>query len=472
MFALLTMVVIGLTTASALSRGLRAGLWCGWFFTLFLLPTWCIVKVGAATLDLRTIAAVAGLACLLFTGRRPRNRAWHTADLLVFSIVVMQVASELLEGDFGIFTVGEAVRIWLLPYLVGRLLLDSASDLPRVLPFAVWTSSALALYAIVEAVSGVNLLNNVVGVVNETLQQGAGYRWGLKRSQGFVEHPLYLGYLLVFALPWAAAARRKSRKGEGPTWWKWAPMLIAIAILSTGSRGPVAAGAITWFAPTIFAWPRRRLVAMGVLAVFAGAMAIANLDAVVDGLALVAGEKSDGEATLTIGDREVEYNGTTHRFLLFEVYDQAISNLGPLGYGRQLRGVDLESVPSVFHSIDNHYLLLLLQRGYVGLGLFFLFAGAALANLWRTAYTVGSPFAELAAGLFGATLAATVLLTSVWWSSDFGSAWLFTAGLAGNLRGLKPTTERPFISTVLIPRPRFVAGHAPLRSHHAFEGFR
>ena len=46
----------------------RAALWIGWIVSVLLLPTWSVVHVGPFLLDLRTVAAVLGLAGLWWSG--------------------------------------------------------------------------------------------------------------------------------------------------------------------------------------------------------------------------------------------------------------------------------------------------------------------------------------------------------------------------------------------------------------------
>ena len=59
-----------------------------------------------------------------------------------------------------------------------------------------------------KAVTHVNVVQHALGKVFGLLEEGSGYRWGLKRAQGLTSHPIYFGYLLVLTLPWALEARR------------------------------------------------------------------------------------------------------------------------------------------------------------------------------------------------------------------------------------------------------------------------
>jgi O-antigen ligase len=189
-------------------------------------------------------------------------------------------------------------------------------------------------------------------------------------------------------------------------------------------------------------------------------------DTIVDSLAQWAGETPNESAAIVIAGQEVDYTGTSHRIILFQAYETPLARLGPLGYGSPLPDDKMDEIPARFRSIDNHYVLFLLQRGPLGLGLFVLLAIATLFNLAMMALDEGQPTADLAAGLFGAMALVTLLLVSVWFAPDFGMMWLFVAGLTSNLRSLRNSSARDNSTTEKVavgPIPRLGPGHAPIR---------
>jgi hypothetical protein len=464
MFMVLSITLIALIAVQTYARGARSGLWWGWLVALLLVPSWMIVRFGALTIDLRTVAAVTGLVGVWLFGRRLVHHTWLAADFLIGGLVAIQIASEFQSGQFGLLSAAEIARIWLLPYLVGRCFLGSERNIRDVLPAFARTTLVLSLYAVMEAVTHVNPLNELMGKVYGVLEAGEGYRWGLKRAQAFFDHPIYLGFLLVLILPWALVARRLALKGESPLWWKYLPIFVGVALACTASRGPVIAGILTICVSALLTRPRWWVPALGFATVSVAGMLLFQ-GAVVEGLASIAGGTNEEPVMLVIGDREVAYTGTSHRVLLFQVYDHAVGQLEPLGYGSQLRGVNIDDVPERFRSIDCHYLLFLLQRGPLGLGMFVLFALVTLGNLASVAWKSAKPSAGLAAGMFGAMALVSVMMISVWLAPDFGAAWLFGAGLAGNLKSFRFASEReaPIPLEWNSPRPLLVAGHAPER---------
>jgi hypothetical protein len=465
MFFVLSVALISWTGVQIYLRGPRGGLWWGWLAAALLVPSWLFVHVGALNVDIRAVIAVTGLTGLLLFGRRGKPQYWLAADSVLAALVVEQIASELEAGRLGLMTAAEVARLWLLPYLVGRWFLGSNGDLKRVLPAFAWMTLMLSLYAMVEAVTHMNPLNDLLGRIYGLLEEGQGYRWGLKRAQAFFDHPIYFGYLLVLVLPWALQARRMALRGDGPCWWRFLPFFVAGALVCTASRGPLLAGVLSVCVSRLLARPRWWVPALGLSVVAAVGMVLFQ-DTIVDSLALWAGENPRESVTLAIGGQEVEYTGTSHRLILMQAYEDLVVKLGPLGYGARLPEDKLDEIPARLRSIDDHFLFFLLQRGPLGLGLFVLLALVTLSNLARLALDARSPTADLAAGLFGAMALVTLLLVSVWFAPDFSVMWLFVAGLASNLRSLRYSSARSDSDPAEVSvrrRPQLGAGHAPVR---------
>jgi len=464
MFLVLSIGLIAMTAIQTFARGARCGLWWGWLIALLLMPTWIFVRMGALTVDLRTVAGSAGLAAIWLFSNHAVRPSWLVADFLIIGLIAIQIASEYQAGPFGLLSAVEIVRLWLLPYLVGRCFVGSGGDIRGILPEFAKAALVLCVYAVYESVTHTNPFNELMGKTYGVLEDGQGYRWGLKRAQAFFDHPIYFGFLLVLMLPWALVARQQALRCDAPRWWKWLPVLVGITLACTASRGPVIAGILTVCISGLF--PRRHLWVPA--ARFAAVTVLAILlfqSEVVDGLTRLAGDDASEPVPLVVGNQEVAYTGTSHRLLLFQVYEAALAKLEPLGYGAQLRGVNFDDIPERFRSIDCHYVLFLLQRGPLGLGLFALFALVTLRNLASVALRSSETSARLAAGLFGAMGMVAIMLISVWLSPDFGTFWLFSAGLAS---GLKSTQPLPLPSTMAqvewnAPRPKLVAAHAPKR---------
>ena len=473
MFYLLFGTVFLVTLAVGRKDGPRRAVAFGWLGTAFLLPFWLQSGVGSMTLDLRT-AAVAGVLVAVAAAPTALGLRLCLADALIALVVLAQVAAQHQAGGLRPLTVPEIARKWVGPYLMGRLLLGSPGDIPALLPVLARLMVGLSAYAAGECFLKVNFLNVALGKTYALLEQGEGYRWGLKRAHATFDHPIFFGMGLVLLLPWALEGARLARAGDGPRWWRWLPAAIAAALFATVSRGPQLAGMACAGIYLFYRVPRVRLPIV-LAVVLGGATVVTFKDEVIELLAVVAGEKAHDTAPriIMIEGEEVEYTGTNHRVLLFRVYDDAIRRVGMFGYGTELKGIELEeSIAQRFASIDCHYLLFLLQAGYVGIGSFLILTLATLLKLGRLAFRRELPHAALGAGLFGALLAVAVLLVSVWFSPDFAGVWLFSAGVAASLLSF-PTqpTEQPVAPPRVVPAtaagaadcPRHAPVSAPLR---------
>ena len=482
MFYPLFLILLLWTVVTAQKHGPRSAIWLCWMTALLMCPTWIMTRYGGLLLDLRTATAVGVLIGFALAGPGQLSASFRQVvlgDVLALFFIGAQILSQFTVGPFTPLTGPEMLRRMLLPYLMGRLCLSSAEDVDRMVPLLAKLCLILSLYAVVEGVSRVHIVNKMLGKSYGLLEQGEGYRMGLKRAQGPVDHPIFFGMMLVMLFPWSIEAMRRARAGRGPRWWIWVPIAMGGGLFVTVSRGAQIAAVFTLFATLWFRRPRWRVVAL----IAAGLLALliyANKDLVKDLSETIAGEKTEEPKIIVIDGEEEIYNGTTHRVLLYKVYREAIERVGWLGYGYSLLRVPLDpEYEQRFGSIDNHYLLLLLQHGWLSIVGFLSLGGCSLLYLIRAGWNPRYRQAGVAGAMAGAMAAVLVLLFSVWFSPDFASVWLFNAGLASSLHslpsksGLQPTDSQPSQAAVVarpeplpraLPRPKLTAGHAPIRS--------
>ena len=471
MFNLLFVITLVAPIVLASALGARRALWIAWPVALLLLPVWMTISIGAMRLDLRTGAAI---GCLIGFLVRPEPAAptrMTSADWIMAALIFVQVLSENAVGMMGTFTNPDILRQWLLPYLMGRMFLGSTVDLARATRPMSKILLIVCLFAMFEAVTKFHPVNKILGRTYGLLEQGEGYRMGLKRSQVMTDHPIFFGMMMVLLQPWAIEASRRAGTGDGPRWWKAAPWLVAGALIGSVSRGPQLSAIFTGLAAIFFRNPRWR-VTMLVVAFVAGAGGYAVKEILVEQLEQVAGETEENTRILIIDGEEELYSGTRHRVLLFKVYKDALDRAGFFGWGQQMLGIQLEeSIAERFGSIDSHYVMFFLQRGYSGVVPFVILQFCTLAQLGRAAWIGRGARANMAGSLFGAMLAVDVGFFSVWFSPDFGAVWLFNCGLSAKLATLMPDTAiRPEVASHnamaaagLFPF-RLYAGAAPVRN--------
>ena len=471
MFVLSFALVTGGILYLAATKGPRKALWIGWFLTMTMAPSWLVKPIGSVVFDLRTAAAMAIIAgFFIFPGEKLRFR-WLLIDTLMTMLVASIIISSLLAWEIRPLTIPELTRRWLPPYLMGRLFLQSITDVDRVVPVAAKVMLILSLYVATESVIKFNPVNKVLGKSYAVLEAGEGYRWGIKRAQGPLGHPIFFGMMTVMLLPWGMEVGRRARHKQGPKWWLLVPFASFGSVFCTASRGPIIAAMFTVYITLFFRRPKLRipmflLVAIGIVSVVYGK------DLLMQTLSKAAGETEE-HSRIIINGEEVEYTGTKHRLLLYSVYADAVRQAGLFGYGMRMRNVPIEDhLAQRFSSIDNHYLLFLLQHGWGGMGCFAAVSLCVLAYLGTAAWNPKLPQAGLAGAMFGGFFAVTLLMQTVWFAPDYATLWLFSAGLAGSLRCLPRTVEESAspqpapVQTAAVPSPilprRLVPGHAPL----------
>ena len=455
-----------LPIALAASVGPRRALWIAWPVALVLLPVWINLSVGAMRLDLRTGAAVGCLIGFLMHSENTHPTPWLTSDWIMAILILVQVISERQIGQFGTFTIVEILRQWLLPYMLGRMFLGSTADIARALGPLSKILLIVTLFAMFEAVTKFHPINKALGRTYGLLEQGEGYRMGLKRSQAMTDHPIFFGMLLVLFHPWAIEAARRARAGLGPKWWRFLPWMVAGALVGSVSRGPQLSAIVTAIAAFFFRHSKWRVPLIATI-LLVGIAGYGVKEVLVDEFQKVAGESEETAITIIINGEEELYTGTRHRVLLFKVYADAIDNAGMFGWGQQMRGIELEeNIAERFGSIDSHYVMFFLQRGYSGVLPFVLLQFCTLAQLARAAWASQGLRGGLAGSMFGAMAAVDAGFFSVWFSPDFGTVWLFNCGLATGLAsfapdrvGPKSTDSRSAVRSVF----HLFAGPAPVR---------
>lgn len=408
-------------------RGPRVALWNGWLLAMLMLPVWLVKGFGSLTLDFRTGAAMLGIAGIVIDDDEKVYYRFAIMDVLVFCLFMTHLISGFGASEMSLMTIPEIGRRWLMPYIVGRLFMSSTRDFTKFLPVVAVLLVILSLSNMFEAGSKMNLLCKALGKSYPILEAGEGYRWGIKRAQGPLDHPIFNGLMLVMAYPFAVEAGRRAIQKKGPKWWLALPVSTFVAVVCTASRGPIIAALAAVFCSVTFMSKFR--VTLLTVAIVGGFGAMEAKDALKEALASMA-ENDEFERYVEIEGKEYRYTGTAHRELLFLVYKQAIRECPFFGYGNRLRGVPIaEHLVQRFSSIDNHYLLFYLQRGMAGLGLFLTITVTALGYLLRMAWNRDLPHSAMAGAMVGSLLGVSSLLTSVWFAPDHGAVWLFFVGL-------------------------------------------
>jgi len=440
--------------------GLGDGARKAWLIVMILAPSWMAVKVPLIALDARSICALTILIWSLGQPyiSRPGN-GWYMADLFVILIIVIVTVSQILNKSVSPLAPLDPIRAYALPYLVGRMFIYSAEDIVKCLPVACVCLTAISVYAIFEGVSGINPMESVIGRPWKDAEEHSANgvvggeeldsrRFGLKRAYVGQTHPIYFGLTLAMLLPWAIEAAVQSFNRRGPWWWRLVPLLMLAGVVTTGSRAAQICSLIVIYLMLFQAVPRLR--PLMVLTVLFGGMGFYGMpDELIELLQDYVGENKDGDAFVKIDGELYEYSGTKHRDLLEIVYKDAKETTGWFGYGTLIRKVPRDSdMDERFVSIDNHYLVFLLQYGYVGVVAFFLLAGSVVWNLLPPIRGAVGPAARMTAGTLGGVGGCLVAMRGVWFSPDFSGVWLFGAGFSVALARWFRVARTPGVQSV------------------------
>ena len=434
MFQILSLTIVAAVFALAARFGPQRALLYAWPPAMTFLPVWMILEVGSVTLDLRTVAELSILAAFAAFPARAEPIRLGLCDYLVALLIAVLVVSQFNAGSLRPLTVPEIARKWFLPYWMGRLFIRNEDDLRDAAALFAKLLVALTALTVFECFVKINPINKALGMTFQLLEEGEGYRWGMKRAHVTFNHPIFYGMALVLLIPWAVEGARQAKVGGGPRWWQRLPLLVSVCLFCCVSRGPQLAGMFAALVYFFFRIPKIRWPLI-IGCALVGLAAKTNADLIVEILGKAAGEKDEEKKFIEIEGEEYEYSGTNHRMLLFKVYDRAAANAGFFGYGSEMKGVVIdESLEQTFGSIDCHYLMFLLQHGSTGVGAFGLLTLAVLIKLGRAALQIEKPGSALAAGLAGSMAGVAILLISVWFSADFAGVWLFSAGVANRLQ--------------------------------------
>lgn len=344
---------------------------------LSLAPTWVGFWLGEGRVDIRMTCL--GLAFLLRASLWPRVPfgRFCFADLLVASLAISTICSKMQMYDLGPTMIYTTITMWILPYLLGRIIASLPHARTGMVVAASVTAAILSCLVVFEAVVGVNPINAILSHAS-TGNTGGVRRWGLLRAEAVAWHPIAMGMILAALLPWVLTAVRQIRSGAIARmikpWHGIGLLLLTFAgVFCTMSRGPLLVVLGTMFLVVIIRMQRYRTpiacaLVIGLVAVGYNALAVTEL------LEKVAQEDKDGRQYMVKG-KVYQYTGTSHRIMLFPIYEDAMAAAGWLGFGRfDMKNPDHSQyiephLREPFTSIDNHYIFTLLADGYLGLGI-------------------------------------------------------------------------------------------------------
>lgn len=437
MFYLFCLIIAAYMLHVASREGAVAALRKSFIVVALLGPTWMTYNLRSVRLDFRIVQAILAIAVLMmYPPKKTLIFRLTLTDILVVTLYFSLCISQYLAGALAPLTPIDIACTWLATYVVGRVYFQSPQDLKDFGKLVAGTLAIVCALAVVEALTKMNPVNTLLGKRFGILESGEGYRWGMKRAQGNVSHPIYNGFQLILFLPFALQLVRDGRSWSSRRWIAvLSPLFLAAAVFVTVSRGAQLGYCIAAGVAVFLMKPKLR-IPLALAAISGGLILYTARDVLVENLGKLAGENTDEIRMITIEGEEVEYTGTKHRLLLLQVYKRPLEQAGWFGWGGALSGVEIDpELTQRFGSIDSHYVLFYLQYGRIGSWLFIGISLTVILNMTRVAWH-DSAWQPWAAGIAAAFLALAVSMASVWFAPDYAAIWLFLAGVSSNIKSV------------------------------------
>jgi hypothetical protein len=300
-------------------------------------------------------------------------------DFAVLAFVAWQVSSDLYNSGYkeAQNLLFDIVTLSIMPYMVGKSLIEPAGLRTVFARRFVWLLFLVSLISAIEFRFGVNPFKLLISYFFPDQQAGwiLQTRWGFGRTAGPYGHAILMGGVATIAFlicRWLANARQWEPQFK---WLSARPFSksqvltvgVAAGLGMTLSRGPWIGALCGIVLFSLGANFNRRIVRNRVLLMLLAAA----------GLMYYA-----GSSYLALTSVKYKYKYTSeesssvaYRAELIKQYTNIVEERPIAGWGRS-------KWPEVhgMSSIDNHYMLLALGSGFVGVGLFVLMLGIAA---WR-----------------------------------------------------------------------------------------
>lgn len=416
-----------------------------------LMPFWTVLRVGGFEIDLHTAACIMGLLVYSLHPRTRLRTRLVLADWALLCLGIVHVATDWLHDGFSLVTPLQAYGEWGMPYLAGRLAIQSMDDVKPLTGLVCGICVVFFLWAAIEVLAQNNPANVVVGERSDNLMRKDAMRWGIKRAEGPTEHPIFFGAIQVMLMPWALYAISRFRAKDGPGWWLLAFPAAFVGTFLTASRGPLLALFVGAGVVAYCFYPRIRGVLLGLLTFAIALLVFADKDALLNKVHDITSEdKPRVQQTGAAGTLNRTLTSTSFRWHLFKIYSPLMWRAGVLGYGTSdTRGfplpVALRELPPeqrVFldkiKPVDNAYILLVLRFGWLGLACFVTLCVAAACYFFvpacRSSANKRWNRRWFWAGMAGALIGIEAMMVTVFFAQHFGFFFIWTCGVAAGLR--------------------------------------
>jgi hypothetical protein len=414
----------------------------------WLFPAWLILPllhtqntIVGSGLDVKVAVGSTCLVLYCFMPGRnfPLKFVW--SDYAAMGLFVTHLISDTKNDGWSWLIPLRAYAEWYLPYVAGRLAFQSKSTIASLWPYIAVAGILLSITAFIEAVSNINLFEQVFGI---RPLEGTAYeyrRWGMRRAYGPTMNPIYNGMVQVFFLGWIAYAGVLAVRRQCSPWWTLAIFPVLLGIVGTGSRGPILAFALVFVGLIYFLIPKTRLM-WAALAVGSIVASVVFAERLIQTLESWSGEDRRRLEVVIDGETKMLSN-VRARVLLFEVNKIAFKRSGLLGFGTSATSgfplnipvgpVDAKTLRRVW-TVENTYALLMLRFGYLGAGFFVALGCLTLWQYHKLVDLYDYDIVQHFCAAMGATAFAVMIAqATVWMPHEIGFPLLWTFGVSAGL---------------------------------------
>ena len=442
---------------------------------LLLLPQYYVVRVPHLPPLTFADAAVLPLAiALAFTGMRRWRLAWMDLWVLLFAVCAglsEALSTELANGDWirlfspdfalsqrlstnladGALMFISGLMTIVLPYVMGKLLIEQ-EDGERHAMRRRLVGQMAALLAIVAALSVYDFLTGISGwqkvanhfFISQFELWPPQVRWGFGRIAGPYGHAILAGIIFLMGLVYCLWLRDADRSWGARRLFSGLPITvrgliltaIVAGLLMTQSRGPwIGVGMAL-----VFAFLTRYLPVGKAAAVFLIFIAAFS------GVGYYYANRYTDRAISQAASEE-QRNAIYRR--------QLLANYAPLVIERPAFGWGVTTVPAVKGqtSIDNQFLMLAVQEGFAGLGVFLaIVMGSAMKLLRMISQPIGHEDRMLAYAHLAVLIGLMTTLSTVFLGEQ--AVMLFFL-FVGWVQAMRPVLEHAQVVSGLAPQAGF-----------------
>ena len=389
---------------------------------LLLLPSAFFCEIKGFP-DLTFSAAALLLIGIVYYIKNIKRWYFTIMDLFIFAYISWSVIAECMVVDFSFarLVLFNKVILIFFPYMFGKMIMRNKKYEMQFIKKFIVVSFLMSFTMLYEFVFFENFYHRVFDSI--FIGQGMTYglkRYGFLRTSGSYVHPILasLGMVVAFQLhSWL----KKNKLWEKRFFFlgfiplkkeKWITWGLLLEMLTPFSRGPLVGAFFAFLVPIIQKF-RNRWVGFFFF-LFLGSISCFFVYSIIKVQAtLLSSQASEASATVS------------YRWNLVEVYKPLIAVKPYIGWGEFL----WPRVPG-YASIDNNYLLILIQRGYIGLFLHCCLLFIPFIRVFRAmmnSKSLGNN--KLFSGVFtGIFLSIIISMGTVWMDFSMTQIWAFLVG--------------------------------------------